>query len=117
VALPHLKEGGKFKALATTWTRRMTVAPELATAVEQGFSELQIAHWAGLHAPAGMPPDIMDKMAAAIDAAMKNPAVTDRLKTMGIEPVGGSRASFNEFVNAERARLATIVKASGMTDE
>jgi tripartite-type tricarboxylate transporter receptor subunit TctC len=117
VALPHLKEGGKFKALATTWTRRMTVAPELATAVEQGFSELQIAHWAGLHAPAGMPPDIMDKMAAAIDAAMKNPAVTDRLKTMGIEPVGGSRASFNEFVNAERARLATIVKASVMTDE
>jgi len=117
VALPHLKEGGKFKALATTWTRRMTVAPELATAVEQGFAELQIAHWAGLHAPAGMPLEIMDKMAAAIDAAMKNPAVTDRLKTMGIEPVGGTRASFNEFVNAERARLATIVKASGMTDD
>jgi tripartite-type tricarboxylate transporter receptor subunit TctC len=117
VALPHLKEGGKFKALATTWTRRMTVAPELATAVEQGFAELQIAHWAGLHAPAGMQPEIMDKMAAAIDAAMKSPAVTDRLKTMGIEPVGGSRASFNEFVNTERARLATIVKASGMTDD
>jgi tripartite-type tricarboxylate transporter receptor subunit TctC len=95
----------------------MSVAPELATAVEQGFAELQIAHWAGLHAPAGMSPEIMDKMAVAIDSAMKNPTVTDKLKTMGIEPVGGTRAAFNEFVNAERARLAAIVKAAGMTDD
>ena len=117
VALPHIKPGGKFKALATTWTKRISAYPELSTATEQGFPELQIAHWAGIHAPVGVPPDIMDKLAAAVDVAMKSPQVADRLKGQGIEPVGGTRASFNEFVDAERARLGSIVKASNMKDE
>ena len=117
VALPHIKPGGKFKALATTWTKRISAYPELSTATEQGFPELQIAHWAGIHAPVGVPPDIMDKLAAAVDVAMKSPQVADRLKAQGIEPVGGTRASFNEFVDAERARLGSIVKASNMKDE
>ena len=117
VALPHIKPGGKFKALATTWTKRISAYPELSTATEQGFPELQIAHWAGIHAPVGVPPDIMDKLATAVDVAMKSPQVADRLKAQGIEPVGSTRTSFNEFVDAERARLGSIVKASNMKDE
>lgn len=117
VALPHIKPGGKFRALATTWTKRISVYPELSTAVEQGFPDLQIAHWAGIHAPVGVPSDIMDKLAAAVDVAMKSPQVADRLKGQGIEPVGGTRVSFNEFVDAERARLGAIVKAANMKDE
>jgi tripartite-type tricarboxylate transporter receptor subunit TctC len=89
----------------------------LPTAAEQGFPELQIAHWAGVHAPVGVPLEVLDKMAAAVDAAMKMPAISDRLKSMGIEPIGGTRASFNEFVNAERARLGAIVKASNMKED
>ncbi|MEO5738130.1 MAG: tripartite tricarboxylate transporter substrate binding protein, partial [Variovorax sp.] len=111
VALPYLKSG-KLKALADTWTSRISAYPELSTATEQGFGELRIAHWAGVHAPAGTPPAIMDKMAAAIDAAMKTPAIADRLKGMGIEPIGGTRASFNKFVDEERARLGAVVKAT-----
>jgi len=117
VALPHIKQGGKFKALATTWTKRISAYPELSTATEQGFPELQIAHWAGIHAPVGVAPEIMDKLAAAVDVAMKSPQVADRLKSQGIEPIGGTRASFNEFVDAERARLGAIVKASHMKDD
>ena len=117
VALPHIKVGGKFRPLATTWVKRISAAPDLSTATEQGFSDLQIAHWAGVHAPAGVPTDILDKLAEAVDVAMKSPAVTDRLKSMGIEPVGGTRASFTTFVDEERARLALIVKASNMKDE
>jgi tripartite-type tricarboxylate transporter receptor subunit TctC len=117
VALPHIKSGGKFRPLATTWVKRISAAPDLSTATEQGFSDLQIAHWAGLHAPAGVPTDILDKLADAVDVAMKSPAVTDRLKSMGIEPIGGTRASFTTFVDEERARLALIVKASNMKDD
>ena len=117
VSLPHIKADGKFKALATTWNRRMSVAPELSTAAEQGYPQVQIAHWAGVHAPAGVPADIMDRMAAAVDAAMKNPAITDRLKAMGIEPIGGTRASFNEFVQAERGRLSAVIKAAKISED
>jgi tripartite-type tricarboxylate transporter receptor subunit TctC len=78
---------------------------------------VQIAHWAGLHAPRGTPPEILDKVAAAVDAAMKTPEIAQRLKAMGIEPIGGTRASFDDFVDKERTRLSAIVKASGMKED
>jgi hypothetical protein len=48
---------------------------------------------------------------------MKTPAIADKLKGLGIEPIGGTRASFVQFVDAERARLGAVVKATGMRDE
>lgn len=116
VALPYLKSG-KLKALADTWTSRIAAYPQLSTATEQGFPELRIAHWAGVHAPYGTPGAILDKMSAAIDTAMKTPAIAERLKGVGIEPMGGTRASFAKFVDEERARLSAVVKATGMKDE
>jgi tripartite-type tricarboxylate transporter receptor subunit TctC len=116
VVLPQIKSG-KLKALATTWTQRIAAYPELPTAMEQGFRNVQIAHWAGVHAPAGTPADIQDKMAAAVDKAMKDPAVVAKLRGMGIEPIGGTRASFIKFCEEEGARLGKVVKATGMKDE
>jgi tripartite-type tricarboxylate transporter receptor subunit TctC len=116
VALPYLKSG-KLKALANTWTTRISAYPELSTASEQGFPDVRIAHWAGVHAPHGTPEAVLDKMSAAIDAAMKTPAIADKLKGLGIEPIGGTRAAFVQFVDAERARLGAVVKATGMRDE
>ncbi|MFT4101451.1 MAG: tripartite tricarboxylate transporter substrate binding protein [Burkholderiaceae bacterium] len=116
VSIPYLK-ANRFKALCTTWTRRISVWPDLSTATEQGFPEVQIAHWAGIHAPAGTPAAIMDRMARAVDAAMKTPEITTRLKNQGIEPIGGTRADFVAFVAKERERLGRIVKASGMKED
>lgn len=117
IALPHIRGDGKFKALATTWTQRISAYPQLSTAVEQGFPELQIAHWAGLHAPRGTPAEILDKVAAAVDKAMQDPAAAAKLKGMGIEPIGGTRAEFVKFVDAERKRLGEIVKAAQMQEK
>ncbi|MEZ2296414.1 Bug family tripartite tricarboxylate transporter substrate binding protein [Variovorax sp. RCC_210] len=116
VVLPYLKSG-KLKALAGTWSQRISAYPELPTAAEEGFPEIRIAHWAGVHAPRGTPDAILDKMAAAIDAAMKSPETAKRLKDMGIEPIGGTRASFTKFVDEERARLGGVVKATGMKED
>jgi tripartite-type tricarboxylate transporter receptor subunit TctC len=116
VALPYIKSG-KLQALADTWTTRIAAYPELSTATEQGFPELRIAHWAGIHAPHGTPDAVLDKMSVAVDTAMKTPAIAERLKSVGIEPIGGTRASFARFVDEERARLGAIVKATHMKDE
>jgi tripartite-type tricarboxylate transporter receptor subunit TctC len=116
VVLPYIKSG-KLKALADTWTQRISAYPDLSTAVEQGFPEIRIAHWAGVHAPRGTPDAILDKMASAVDAAMKTPATVEHLKSMGIEPIGGTRASFVKFVGEERARLGGVVKATGMKED
>ena len=106
-----------MKALANTWTSRISSYPQLTTTSEQGFPDVKIAHWAGVHAPAGVPADVMDKVAAAVDAAMKTPEIANRLKAVGIEPMGGTRAAFVQFVAEEKGRLAVIVKASGMKEE
>ena len=116
ISLPKI-QGGKMKALANTWTSRISSYPQLTTASEQGFPEVKIAHWAGVHAPAGVPAEVMDKVAAAVDTAMKTPEIANRLKAVGIEPMGGTRAAFVQFVAEEKARLAVIVKASGMKEE
>lgn len=117
IALPHILNEGKFKPLATTWTQRISAYPQLSTAVEQGFADLQIAHWAGIHAPKGTPTAILDKLAAAVDKAMKDPATAEKLKGLGIEPVGGTRPEFVKFVDAERKRLGEIVKAAHMQEK
>lgn len=116
ISLPKI-QGGKMKALANTWTSRISSYPQLTTTSEQGFPDVKIAHWAGVHAPAGVPADVMDKVAAAVDAAMKTPEIANRLKAAGIEPMGGTRAAFVQFVAEEKGRLAVIVKASGMKEE
>ena len=116
IALPHILNDGKFKALATTWTQRISAYPQLSTAVEQGFADLQIAHWAGIHAPKGTPAAILDKLAAAVDKAMHEPATVEKLKGLGIEPMGGTRADFVKFTDAERKRLGEIIKAANMRE-
>lgn len=116
VVLPQIR-AGKLKALACTWTERIAAYPELSTATEQGFPEIKIAHWAGVHAPAGTPADILDKVAAAIDKAMKDPANVEKFKVFGIQLIGGTRASFAKFCDEERARLGAVVKATGMKED
>jgi tripartite-type tricarboxylate transporter receptor subunit TctC len=102
VVLPY-HEGRQAEGAGHHVDQAHLAYPELPTAMEQGFNNLQIAHWAGVHAPAGTPTDILDKMAAAIDKAMEVAAV-DKLKDMGIEPIGGTRASPSSSSSTTSAR-------------
>jgi tripartite-type tricarboxylate transporter receptor subunit TctC len=58
----------------------------------------------------------MDKLAAAVDKAMHDPVNSEKLRKLGIEPVGGTRPAFVTFVDAERKRLGEIVKAANMKE-
>jgi tripartite-type tricarboxylate transporter receptor subunit TctC len=113
VTLPLIKSG-KLKALALTLPHRISAAPEIPTAVESGFPDVRIGHWTGLFAPTGTPADVLDKMNAAIQAAMKSPDVIRTYAQYSIESGGGSRASFVKFTDDERVRLSKLVKASQM---
>lgn len=116
VVLPQIK-GGKLKAVASTWNRRIAAMPDIPTAEEQGFPNIFIGHWSGVFAPKGTPEDILDRMNRAIDAAVKSPELRARLIPQGIDPAGGTRADFVKFINAEKGRLAPIAKASNMRED
>jgi len=116
VVVPQIK-AGTLKGIATTYTKRISSYPQIPTTAEQGFPTVQIGHWAGLYAPAGTPQPIIDKMNAALQAALKNPENVEKLTRTGIEPAGGSVADFVAFTKAERARLSELATHIAKTKE
>jgi tripartite-type tricarboxylate transporter receptor subunit TctC len=116
VVLPQV-QGGKLRAIASTWSRRIAVLPNLPTAVEQGYPDVLIGHWSGVFAPRGTPEAILEKMNRAVDAALKSAELRARLIPQGIDPVGGTRAEFVKFLAAEKARLGPIAKAADMKED
>jgi len=116
VVLPQIK-GGKLRAIASTWNRRIAALPDLPTAEEQGYPNVFIGHWSGVFAPRGTPEDILEKMNGAINTALKSPELRARLIPQGIDPAGGSRADFSKFLAGEKARLGPIAKAANMRED
>jgi len=116
VVLPQVK-GGKLRAVASTWNRRIAALPDLPTAQEQGFPDIVIGHWSGVFAPKGTPEAILDKMNHAVDAALKSTELRAKLIPQGIDPIGGTREEFRKFLAAEKARLAPVAKAAQMKED
>jgi len=116
VVIPQI-QGGKLKAIASTWNKRIAALPNVPTTKEQGYPEVLIGHWAGVFAPKGTPVAILDKMNIAINAALNSPSVQARLTPQGIEPSPGSRTSFSKFLADEKLRLSPIVKRANMKED
>ena len=113
VVLPQVK-AGKLKALATTYSKRISAYDSLSTAQEQGFPGVLIGHWAGLFAPKGTPQPIVERMSKELEAAVKSAEFRDKMVPSGIEPEPGTTASFVVFINAERDRLRALAKKANM---
>ena len=113
IVLPQVK-GGKLKAIATTYTKRITAYNTLPTAKEQGFPGVEIGHWAGLFAPKGTPPAIVERMSKELEAAVRSADFRDKMVPSGIEPEPGTTANFVAFITAERERLGKLAKKANM---
>ncbi len=113
VVLPQVK-AGKLKALATTYSKRISAYDALSTATEQGFPAVLIGHWAGLFAPKGTPQAIIERMSKELEAAVRSAEFRDKMVPSGIEPEPGTTANFVAFINAERDRLRVLAKKANM---
>jgi tripartite-type tricarboxylate transporter receptor subunit TctC len=67
----------------------------------------------GVVAPSGTPSTILGKISEDMRKAIKNSDLTERMKQLGMEPVGSSPAEFDALIRAEMAKWAKVVKASG----
>jgi tripartite-type tricarboxylate transporter receptor subunit TctC len=106
---------GKLKAIAVTSKRRSPTFPDIpAMAETTGFEEFDFSNWFGLLGRTGTPQSILDKLAKAAVAALKEPQVRDILVTQAAEPVGNTPAEFRDFIRAESARYAKIVELTGI---
>jgi tripartite-type tricarboxylate transporter receptor subunit TctC len=109
--LPHAK-AGKLRAIATIGAMRSAAAPELPT-VAESLPGFEVNNWIGLFAPAGTPPDIVRRWNGEVMRIMKSPDIQARLPAEGARFSPNTPEQFGEFVKAEIAKWAPVVKASG----
>jgi len=111
--LPLIR-AGRIKALATSSPERVSDLPDVPTMKELGLDQLSLEFWDGVWAPAGVPAEIVEKLTAAINAALQSPEMIASMKQLGFESRIGSPQDFAAFVAAEIPRWTAVVKASGV---
>ena len=114
--MPHYKSG-RVRVLAFTGEKRHPAAPEIPTMAEQGINYKHDGGWFAMFAPAGTPPEIVDKLWREVHKAMQDPGVRDRLVKIGAEPVADSPADFKKFVQAELKAYAEQARMAGIKPE
>ena len=110
--LPFI-QAGRLRALAISSATRSRLLPDVPTFKELGYPEIEEYTWVGFFAPAGTPPEIVQKLNEAINRVLKMPDVRERLEGLTFEPIGGSPQQFTDYVRAEVAKWAVVVKQTG----
>ena len=108
-AVTPLIEAGKIKVIALLAPERVSKYPVVAETVP-GVSAVSMV---GIVAPAATPPDLVRRIADDLSRAIKASDLTQRMKQLGMEPVGSRPEEFDALIRAEIEKWARVVKASG----
>lgn len=115
-SIPHVKSG-KLKALATTAEQRSPLAPDVPTMIEAGVPGFEISAWYMMFAPKSMPKDVVQKVNAAVNKAIADPELAQRLGAQGVTFVGGPVRNAETFLSSEVDRWGRIIKAANIKAE
>jgi tripartite-type tricarboxylate transporter receptor subunit TctC len=114
--LPHIT-AARLRGLGTTGARRIPAAPDLPTIAEAGVPGYEITAWGGYMAPAGTPAPIVARLNSALNQVLALPAVRDRWRALGIEPVGGTPEQYAEHVRKEIVKWTDVIVRAGIKAE
>jgi tripartite-type tricarboxylate transporter receptor subunit TctC len=112
IVLPHV-QAGKLVALASTGRVRSPAYPTIPTVVEQGVADFESSAWGGISAPRGTPPEIVDKLNAAIVRTVQGP-LRLRLEAMGYQVATSTSADYTALFKRETENWARVVKNAGI---
>lgn len=107
--LPQIREGA-VRALAVATPERLAQLPEVPTTAEAGLPGFVFGTWFGLAAPARTPPEIVTRMAAAVDAALGEAEIGGRLREQGAVVGGGTPEAFASFIAAQTTALEAVIR-------
>jgi len=111
-SLPQIK-AGKLRALAVTSAARAPALPDTPTVAEAGLPGFEASSWFGVLAPAGTPPEIVNKLNAEIAKWLASPGAKEKLANVGANIAGGTPEDFARHIQAETTKWAKVVKESG----
>ena len=112
--IPYVK-AGKLRPLAVSATQRSTAFPEVPTLSETVLPGFETGTWYGLVAPVSTPAPITTKLSQELQRILALPDIREKLVAMGLDASGMSNAEYGQFIRAEIAKYAKIVKAAGVT--
>ncbi|HEX7748739.1 MAG TPA: tripartite tricarboxylate transporter substrate binding protein [Bordetella sp.] len=112
-ALAHLK-AGTLRALVVLSDKPMALLPGVPDVVQAGLPGAQVSVWWGFVGPAGMPKPVIDKLNAALQAALKDPAVQTRLANLGAILAPGTADDLGKFIAAQTAKWGEVIKTAGI---
>lgn len=104
-------QSGKLRALAVSSAKRVPGLPDTPTLAESGLPGYNVVEWNGVFLPKGTPPDIVQRLGKAVQAAVNEPQVKQKLLQLGLEPAGTTPEAFAKFVQNEMGRVGALVKA------
>ncbi|MBM3358225.1 MAG: tripartite tricarboxylate transporter substrate binding protein [Betaproteobacteria bacterium] len=110
---PHIR-AGRLRLLATCGEKRSTVFPDAPTLVESGFPKMVSTGWGGLLAPAGTPPDILQKTQREIARHLGSPDIKERLSGLGADPSGTTPEEFTAWIRSETQKWAQVVRGANL---
>ena len=113
--MPLIKDG-KLRALGVTTARRVKFLPDVP-AVAETVPGYAVTGWLGIGAPKGTPPDIVDRINREVNTVLADPALLERLASLGSEPFTGSPADFSKFLAEETEKWAKVVKFANLKVE
>jgi tripartite-type tricarboxylate transporter receptor subunit TctC len=99
---------GKLKAIAVSSRQRFSVFPDVPTFYELGLKDFELTGWFGIVAPKATPPAIVAKLNAAAVAALKDPEVARRIRTVGMEPTPTTPEGLSTYLEGDIAKAAKV---------
>ena len=107
-------KSGQLRALATTGATRFFALPDVPTVAEGGFPDFVIGSWQGVVGPAGLPEAIVKRLNAEVAAIVSDPAVVDKLKTLGNDPKSSTPDAFRSRVAADIDKWTKVVSVANI---
>ena len=107
-------KAGRLRGLAVSSEKRLASLPDVPTLAESGFPGLYDYTWIAVFAPTGTPAPIVQKLNEAINSALQQPDIRERLDQVAFEPLGGSTQQVAAYVKAEIAKWGKVVRDTGV---
>ena len=112
--MAHVR-GGKIRALGMFSAKRVTGAEEVPTLAEAGGPALEGGTWTLFLAPAGTPPEIVNKLAAEVNKALATPDLRAQFDSLGMQAVGGTPADAGRFLDNEITKWRGVITSANIT--
>ncbi|OEZ28873.1 receptor [Variovorax boronicumulans] len=113
IGVMGFQDDARVKLLASTGQARSPFLPKLPTVGESGLPGYAFDSWIGLLAPAGTPKAEVERINAAANKVLADPAIQERFKRLGVEPRSQSAEAFQKLLRADWDAMGAVVKASG----